>query len=150
MVTRRLAFVALLGAVAFGPAACGGGNGVTTTEQPGEILFDLSANGASGVRARLTYETDHRTRITVDGLDEGESAGGGANPVRLRNGSCEEPGTVVATLPPLKGSVSESVAEIGLSELLSGKYAIEVSLPGENSDETATAACGDIPENVSQ
>jgi hypothetical protein len=150
MGTVRFSLLTVLGAVGFGLAACGGATGVTTTEQPGEILFDLSANGASGVRARLTYETDHRTRITIDGLDEGESAGGGANPVRLRNGSCEEPGTVVATLAPLKGSVSESVAKLGLPELLSGKYAIEVALPGESADETATAACGDIPENVSQ
>lgn len=77
-------------------AGCGGSEEAQTTGEAGEITFELDAAGdagVAGVRAILTYETPEKTTVTVDGLDEGEPAGGGANPVLLRRGTCDKPKT---------------------------------------------------------
>ena len=144
---RLVGVVSLLGAVVL--ASCGGGDDAETTGQPGEIEFELSGaetGGAAGVRARLTYQTNDRTRIVVDGLDEGEPAGGGANPVRLVSGSCDERGNVLDELEPLSGSVSTSEVDFGLAELMAGDFAIEVALPGESVGELVV--CGDVPDEA--
>ena len=83
-----LALVGLQGPVAVARAE--------TTGDPGEITFELGEAGdagVAGVRAILTYETPEKTTITVDGLDEGEPAGGGANPVLLRSERATSPRT---------------------------------------------------------
>jgi hypothetical protein len=130
-------------------AGCGGGSSeAQTTGDPGEVAFDLSAEGgssASGVRARLRYLSEDRTRVIVDGLDEGESAGGGANPAWLRSGSCTDPGDVVQRLQALKGSTSTTTVPLGLTALLNGDYAIQVGVSGP---ETKIAECGDVPDDV--
>lgn len=146
MAKRLVALGFLSLAVALG--GCGGGDEVETTEDPGEIQFELDATdgGAQGVRATLTYQSNDRTRIVVDGLDEGEPAGGGANPVRLVSGSCDERGNVLATLEPLAGSESSSEVDFGLAELMAGDFAIEIALPGSSAGEIAV--CGDIPDEA--
>jgi hypothetical protein len=129
-------------------SGCGGSDEVETTSDPGEIRFELDApeGGAQGVRATLTYESDDRTRVVIDGLDEGEPAGGGANPVRLVSGTCDERGNVLASLEPLSGSESSGEVDFGLPELMSGDFAIEVALPGSSAGEVA--ACGDVPDEA--
>lgn len=148
MAKRLVAAASLLaaGAVAVG-AGCGGSDEAETTDQPGEIVFDLdSEQGATGVRARLTYVDNERTRIVVDGLDEGEPAGGGPNAVRLVSGTCAEPGQTMESLEPLSGSESSTEVGFGLSDLMAGSFAIQVALPEPNADEVV--ACADVPDEA--
>ena len=131
-------------------AGCGGSDEAETTGDPGEITFDLDAvgdAGVAGVRAVLTYETPEKTTITVDGLDEGEPAGGGANPVILRSGTCDEPKDIVFELEKLSGATSETTVELALTALLNGSYNIQVGLPDRPDD---VVACGDVPQEVAE
>ena len=128
----------------------GGGDEAETTEQPGEIAFELSEQGdagAVGVRATLRHETPEQTTVIVDGLDEGEPAGGGANPVYLRSGTCEEPKEILFELQKLSGATSETTVELALTALLNGDYHIQVALPGRPED---VVACGVIPQEVEE
>ena len=100
---------------------------------------------ATGVRATLSYKTRDETRIVVDGLDESEPAGGGANPVWLRSGSCADPKEILFELESLSGSTSETTVELGLPALLNGDYLIEVGLAP---DQPETIACGDVPDEA--
>ena len=130
--------------------ACGGSGEAETTSEPGEITFELDEvddAGVAGVRATLAYETPDKTTITVDGLDEGEPAGGGANPVLLRRGTCDEPKDVVFELETLSGASSETTVELALTALLNGDYSIQVGLPNQPSD---VVACGDVPQEVAE
>jgi hypothetical protein len=126
---------------------CGGSNEAETTGEPGEITFALDEVGDAdaGVRAILTYETPEKTTITVDGLDEGEPAGGGANPVLLRSGTCDEPKDIIFELEKLSGATSETTVELALTALLNGDYNIQVGLPNRPED---VVACGDVPQEV--
>jgi hypothetical protein len=143
--------VALLSVLILALAGCGGDEGDSeTTQTPGEISFDLAARGDSGVagvRAQLVYEEKDRTTVIVDGLDEGEPGGGGANPIRLYRGSCDQLGAVVRQLEPLKGSTSKTTIRLGVSSLLDGEYAIAVALPRS---QDALLACGDVPDGAPQ
>jgi hypothetical protein len=124
-------------------AGCGGGGVAETTDEPGEVSFDLAAVGDSnvaGARAVLSYLDADRTRILVDGI--GEQSGGGANPVQLRRGSCDEPGEVVLTLPRLQGSSTETEVQLGMVELFEGDYAVVVELAGG----AKPIACGNVPD----
>jgi hypothetical protein len=98
-----------------------------------------------GVRATLRYETPEQTTVIVDGLDEGEPAGGGANPVYLRSGTCDEAKEILFELQKLSGATSETAVELALTALLNGDYNIQVSLPGRPED---VVACGDVPQEV--
>ena len=117
---------------------------------PGEITFELDAAGdagVAGVRAILTYETPEKTTVTVDGLDEGEPAGGGANPVLLRRGTCDEPEGVVLELEKLSGATSKTTVELALTALLNGDYNIQIGLPDRPED---IVASGDVPQEVAE
>ena len=129
-------------------SGCGGSEEAETTGEPGEITFDLGEvgdAGVTGVRATLTYETPEKTTVTVDGLDEGEPAGGGANPVLLRRGTCDEPKDIAFDLEKLSGATSETTVELALTALLNGDYNIQVGLPDRPDD---VVACGDVPQEV--
>ena len=131
-------------------AGCGGSEEAQTTGDPGEITFELDAAGdasVAGVRAILTYETPEKTTVTVDGLDEGEPAGGGANPVLLRRGTCDEPEDVVFELEKLSGATSTTTVQLALTALLNGDYNIQVGLPDRPED---IVACGDVPQEVAE
>lgn len=113
-------------------AACGGGEEEQQSERVSdEVLVDLEAEGdlAPGLRATLEAEGASRTRVLVDGLDEGEPAGGGANPAHVHRGTCEEPiaaGTYL--IGKLKGSVAEAVIDVPISDLVGGGWVVEVHL----------------------
>jgi ABC-type glycerol-3-phosphate transport system substrate-binding protein len=129
-------------------AGCGGSDKAETTGDAGEITFELNSAGdagVAGVRATLTYETPEKTTVTVDGLDEGEPAGGGANPVLLRGGTCDEPRDIVFELEKLSGATSKTTVELALTALLNGDYNIQVGLPERPED---VVACGDVPQEV--
>ena len=148
MTSRRNALVVLLiGLLVL--AGCGGAEEAETTGDPGEITFELNKGGSAGagVRATLTYKTNEKTTVTVDGLDEGEPAGGGANPVLLRRGTCDEPKDVAFELEKLSGATSETTVELALTALLNGDYNIQVGLPDRPED---IVACGDVPQEVAQ
>ena len=125
-------------------AGCGGSKDTATTGRPGEIAFDLPSGDGSGIRATFTYIARDRTRIRVDGLDEGESGGGGANPVWLKRGTCNEPLDTVQKLEVLRGSTSETSVHVGLTALLNGDYLVAVGLPTS----TKVLACGEVPHDV--
>ena len=148
MTSRPNALVVLLiGILAL--AGCGGADDAQTTGDPGEITFrvDDGGNAGAGVRATLTHKTNETTTVTVDGLDEGEPAGGGANPVLLRRGTCDEPQDVVFELEKLSGSTSETTVELALTALLNGEYNIQIGLPDQPED---IVACGDVPQEVAE
>ena len=148
MTSRRNALVVLLVSL-FALAGCGGAEVAQTTDDPGEITFELDDgdSAGAGARATLAYETNEKTTVTVDGLDEGEPAGGGANPVLLRRGTCDEPQDVVFELEKLSGSTSETTVELALTALLNGEYNIQVGLPDRPED---IVACGDVPQEVAE
>jgi hypothetical protein len=128
-------------------SACGGGNDAEGTGEPGEVAFDLQeANDSNiaGARAVLSYVGADRTRVLVDGIDNQEPSGAGANPVQLRHGSCSSPGNVVAKLPPLSGSSSTGTVQLGLAQLVDGDYVVVVELEGGS----RTIACGDVPDTL--
>lgn len=131
-------------------SGCSGSEEAETTGNPGEITFELDEAGeagVAGVRAILSYETPEKTTVTVDGLDEGEAAGGGANPVLLRGGTCDEPKDIVFELEKLSGATSETMVELALTALLNGDYNIQVGLPDRPND---IVACGDVPQEVAE
>ena len=131
-------------------SGCGGSEEAETTGDPGEITFDLAEAGdagVAGVRATLTHETPEKTTVTVDGLDEGEPAGGGANPVLLRSGTCDEPKEIVFELEKLSGATSQTTVDLALTALLNGDYSIQVGLPDRPDD---IVACGDVPQEVAE
>ena len=128
-------------------AGCGGSDGVETTDEPGEIAFDLpEANNSNvvGARAILSYVDENRTRVLVDGIDPAEPGSGGANPVQLTRGSCDDPGEVVARLPALRAASSTATVDVGLAELQTNDYAIVVRLAGTGANAEAIA-CGEVP-----
>ena len=121
--TRRSSALALVLVGLLLLSGCGGSEEAEPTGDPGEITFELDEvgdAGVAGVRATLTYETPEKTAITVDGLDEGEPAGGGANPVLLSSGTCDEPKDIVFELEKLSGATSETTVELALTALLNG------------------------------
>jgi hypothetical protein len=129
---------------------CGGSEQAETTGDPGEIAFeleDVGISGGAGIRATLVYETPEKTTIIVDGLDEGEPGGGGANPVLLGSGTCDEPKDTLFDLEKLRGSTSQTTVELALTALLNGDYHIQVGLPNQPQE---TIACGDVPQEVPQ
>jgi hypothetical protein len=145
-VLSRLTVALVGGAVAL-LVACGGSD-VETTDDPGEIAFDLESETpreARGIRATLTFESRDATKIVVDGLDESEPAGGGANPVSLRSGTCDDRKETLFELESLRGNVSESTVELGLPALLNGDYFLAVALAP---DQPEIIACGDIPDEA--
>lgn len=142
---RSGGIVALLFASAILAAGCGGSREAETTRESGEITFeldDVSDAQVSGVRATLAYESRDRTRIRVDGLDEGENAGGGPNPVQLTQGTCDAPGQVVFELENLSGSTSETTVDLGLVALQNGEYIVQVGLTQKQPE---IIACGEVP-----
>ena len=143
---RTGAIVGLLLSSAILAAGCGGSTEVETTGASGEITFeldDVSDAKVAGVRATLTYENPDRTTIRIDGLDEGENAGGGANPVQLINGTCDDPGQDVFELENLSGSTSETTVDLGLVALQNGEYAVQVGLTQKQPE---IVACGEVPQ----
>lgn len=138
--------VGLLFAAAILAVGCGGSDEAKTTGESGEITFeleDVSDAQVSGVRATLSYESRDRTTIVVDGLDEGENAGGGPNPVQLTQGTCGDPGQVVFELENLSGSISETTVDLGLVALQNGEYTVQVGLTQKQPE---IIACGDVPQ----
>jgi hypothetical protein len=126
-------------------AGCGGGGSAESTDQPGEVSFDLAEvndSNVAGARALLTYVDQDRTRLLVDGIDEQEPSGGGPNPVQLREGSCSEPGEVVLALPDLKGASTQAEVPVGMARLFEGDYTVVVELAGAGEP----IACGDVPD----
>ena len=148
MIQPSHAIVLVFIAVSLLAAGCGGSDEAEPTGVPGEVAFELNEvgdAGVAGVQATLTHETPEKTKVTVDGLDEGEPAGGGANPVFLRSGTCDEPGDILFELEELSGPTSETTVELALTALLNGDYNIQVSLPDRPED---VVACGDVPQEV--
>jgi hypothetical protein len=140
-----LAAAAVLCAVT---AACGGDESAEPTGDPGEVAVELEArhdSNAAGVQALLTWKSDSRTEITVEGLDPGEPAGGGRHPAHVHRASCADGGAVAYALEPLASGTSTTTVEAGLDELLSGRYSVDVHL-GMDDDEVV--ACGDLPEQA--
>ena len=125
---------------------CGGdGSTAESTDQPGEVSFDLNAvndSNIAGARAVLTYVDKNRTRILVDGIDEQEPVAGRPNPVKLREGSCSEPGAVVLVLPKPKDSATQAEVRMGMAEFFEGSYTVAVELAGGEKQ----IACGDVPD----
>ena len=144
-VPRRTSLPVLLIATVL-VAGCGASDDVETTGESGEIAFELDAVGdaqVSGVRATLSYVNRDRTTIVVDGLDEGENAGGGPNPVQLTKGTCDDPGQIVFELENLSGATSETTVDLGLVALQNGEYAVQVGL---TQDQPEIVACGEVPQ----
>ena len=129
-----------------GVSGCGDSGGETTGE-PGEVAVDLKEQNdanVTGARAVFRYKTKNSTLVTVDGLDGGERAGLGPNPVRIVQGTCGEPGEVAFALKPLTGASSETKLNVGLDELYNHEYAIQV-LFSETRDDAL--ACGEVPDD---
>jgi hypothetical protein len=141
-----LSMSSLFAALVLALAGCGGSTDDAvdeSTERPGTVEVDLQEEtGAAGVRAVLTFITEGRTRVKVDGLDAGEPSGGGTHPALLRHGTCDDPGSLAARLRTLRGGSSSSTVNLGLADLLSGDYSIAVLVSTAREE---VIACGDVP-----
>jgi hypothetical protein len=84
------------------------------------------------------------TLVLVDGLDGGERAGLGANPVRIVKGTCATPGEVTFKLDALTGASSETRIGVGLDQLYKGEYALQVLFSETRED---ALACGEVPDD---
>ena len=127
-------------------SGCGGGAGEGTGE-PGEVAVELREENdanVTGARAVFRYVNKNSTLVTVDGLDGGERAGLGANPVRIVNGTCATPGEVAFKLDALTGASSETKINVGLDQLYNGEYAVQVLFSKTRDD---ALACGEVPDN---
>lgn len=143
----RIAVGVAVASLALVAAGCGGDDNAESTGKPGQVSFDLQEvndSNVAGARAVLSYVDTQRTRVLVDGIDNQEPSGGGANPVQLRRGSCSDPGNVVAKLPALTGPSSTGTVQLGLAQLVGGDYAVVVELAGGS----RTIACGDVPDSL--
>jgi hypothetical protein len=131
---------------AFAVSGCGDTSGEGTGE-PGEVAVKLEGQNdanVTGARAVFRYDDQDHTVVTVDGLDGGERAGLGPNPVQIVHGTCAKPGEVAFELQPLTGASAESTIEVGLDELYNGEYAVQV-LFSETRDDPL--ACGEVPDD---
>jgi hypothetical protein len=125
---------------------CGDSAGESTGE-PGEVAIELREENdanVTGARAVLRYVDKNRTLVTIDGLDGGERAGLGANPVRIVNGTCATPGETAFELHALTGDVSETRINVGLDQLYNGQYAVQVLFSETRND---ALACGEVPDD---
>jgi hypothetical protein len=125
-------------------ALVGCGESAEGTGVAGEVSFDLAGENhanVSGARAVLHYVDEGTTLVTVDGLEQAEQPGLGPNPVRIVEGSCDDPGAIAFQLPALSASGSEKRLKIGIDELYEGSYAVQVLF---SKDEDRPMACGEI------
>jgi hypothetical protein len=124
-----------------------GESGAGGTGEPGEVAVELEEQNdanVTGARAVFRYEDKNSTVVTVDGLDGGERAGLGPNPMQIVHGTCAKPGEVAFELQPLTGASAESTIEVGLDELYNGEYAIQVLFSETRHD---PLACGEVPDD---
>lgn len=136
-----VAAVAALGLL----VGCGGDDGAEA--EGDEVTFDLSEQSGSGVTgATVTLRplAENETAVVIDFPTEG-SGDEPAHPAHIHDGSCPDVGGVAFPLESISGGVSESQVDIGLDELQSGDYAVNV----HKSDEEIQTyiACGDIPSD---
>jgi hypothetical protein len=112
----------------------------------GEVSFDLAGQNdanVSGARAVLRYVDEGTTLVTVDGLEQAEQPGLGPNPVRIVEGSCDDPAATAFQLPALSPSGSEKRLKIGIDELYEGSYAVQVLF---SKGDDRPMACGEVPD----
>jgi hypothetical protein len=143
---RPLWSLVTLALVVLGSTGCGNDGAGEGTGEPGEVSFELAEQNdanVTGARAVLRYESERRTSVTVDGLDGSERAGPGPNPVRIVRGTCASPGDVAFDLDELAGPSSESTIRVGINELYSGQYALQVLFSDSGSE---AMACGELPD----
>jgi hypothetical protein len=143
-----LAAALLAAGISLAGTGCGGDDGAEPTGDPGEVSVELEARNGSnvaGVRAVLAWPSESSTRVLVDGLDQGEPAGGGRHPAHVHRGSCDDEGEAAYELEPVSGAASSTTVEAGLDELLSGGYSIDVHLA---EDDPQVIACADLPEEA--
>ena len=127
-------------------SACGESAGEGTGES-GEVAVDLKEENdanVTGARAVFRYKNKNSTLVTVDGLDGGERAGLGPNPVRLVQGTCAEPREVAFELNALTGASSETTINVGLDQLYNREYAVQVLFAETRKD---PLACGEVPDD---
>jgi hypothetical protein len=125
-----LVAAALLTVAAIAPVA--GQDTVTINMQ------EVDDSGQSG-SADITSDGDQViVSIEIDAGPDGEP-----QPVHIHEGSCRDLGDVAFPLEDVVDGVSESTADVSLSELLAGEYAINVHLSEDEMD--VYVACGTLP-----
>jgi hypothetical protein len=101
-------------------------------------MQEVDDSGQSG-SADITSDGDQViVSIEIDPGPDGEP-----QPVHIHEGSCQELGDVAYPLEDVVDGVSESTADVSMSELLPGEYAINVHLSEDQMD--VHVACGTLP-----
>jgi hypothetical protein len=140
MILRRLGFVLVLGALALGVAACGGG-GTGDSNGGNDVTFALDEQHGSGLSGESTLiEDSGRLTVTVS-LDGDDS--GTARPAHIHSGTCDSPGPAVHPLDNVVDGSSETVLEATLSSVQDGNHSVDVHASAADID--TDVACGDIP-----
>jgi hypothetical protein len=125
-----LAAVVVLTIAAFSPAAAQ--DTITIDMQ------EIDGSGQSGT-ANITSDGDQViVSIEIEPGPDGEP-----QPVHIHEGNCRDLGDVAFPLEDVVDGVSESTADVSLSELLAGDYAINVHLSEDQMD--VYVACGTTP-----
>lgn len=101
-------------------------------------MQEVDESGQSG-SADITSDGEQVTvSIEIDAGPDGQP-----QPVHIHEGDCRNLGDVAFPLEDVVDGVSESTADVSMSELLAGEYAINVHLSEDQMD--VYVACGTLP-----
>lgn len=105
------------------------------------VTIDMKEVDDSGQSGSADITTDGEQVTVAIEIDAGEE--GVPQPAHIHEGSCQELGDVAYPLNPVEDGQSESTADVSMSELLAGEYAINVHLSED--DLETHVACGTLP-----
>jgi hypothetical protein len=101
-------------------------------------MQEIDGSGQSGT-ANITSDGDQViVSIEIDAGPDGEP-----QPVHIHEGNCRDLGDVAFPLEDVVDGVSESTADVSMSELIGNDYAINVHLSEDQMD--VYVACGTLP-----
>lgn len=121
---------ALLSIIAFAPAAA-----------QDTVTIDMKEVDGSGQSGSANITTDGEQVIVSIEIEPGPE--GQAQPVHIHEGTCNDLGDVAYPLEDVVDGVSESSADISISDLFAGEYAINVHLSADEMD--SYVSCGNTP-----
>lgn len=105
------------------------------------VTIDMKEVDGSGQVGSADITTDGDQVIVSIEIDAGEE--GVPQPAHIHEGTCQDLGDVAYPLDDVEDGVSESTADVSMSELLAEEYAINVHLSEDEAD--TYVSCGNLP-----
>lgn len=135
---KKARYLATVFALVLGLAACGGDG---DSAEPATLELQLSEQNGSGQSgtAMLTEVERGRTRIVVELANPPQAP----QPSHVHPGSCDDLGPPVAGLSNVVGGKAETVIDMSLDELRTGKLVVHAHKSAQEYD--TSVACARIP-----